>query len=62
MNGYWWARQELNLRSPPCQGGVITPRPRALGVNATLTFQMKDSKFLLNSRDYFRYFSRTIFL
>ena len=29
MNDYWWARQELNLRSPPCQGGVITPRPRA---------------------------------
>ena len=35
---YWWARQELNLRSPPCQGGVITPRPRALGIPAEIDF------------------------
>ena len=27
----WWARPELNWRSLPCQGNVITPRPRALG-------------------------------
>ena len=25
-----WARPELNWRSSPCQGDVITPRPRAL--------------------------------
>ena len=24
-----WARPELNWRSSPCQGDVITPRPRA---------------------------------
>lgn len=27
---HWWARRELNSRSSPCQGDVITPRPRAL--------------------------------
>jgi hypothetical protein len=26
----WWARPDLNWRSSPCQGDVITPRPRAL--------------------------------
>ena len=26
---HWWARRELNSRSSPCQGDVITPRPRA---------------------------------
>ena len=25
-----WARPDLNWRSSPCQGDVITPRPRAL--------------------------------
>ncbi len=25
----WWARSELNWRSLPCQGNVMTPRPRA---------------------------------
>ena len=25
----WWARPELNRRSSPCEGDVITPRPRA---------------------------------
>ena len=28
---HWWARRESNSRSLPCQGNVITPRPRALG-------------------------------
>ncbi len=34
----WWARPELNWRSSPCQGDVITPRPRALEwiVNSTV--------------------------
>ena len=27
-----WARAELNRRSSPCQGDVIAPRPRALGM------------------------------
>ena len=27
---WWWARPDLNWRSSPCQGDVITPRPRAL--------------------------------
>ena len=26
---FQWARPELNWRSLPCQGNVITPRPRA---------------------------------
>ena len=29
---HWWARRELNSRSSPCQGDVITPRPRALQI------------------------------
>ena len=32
----WWARRESNSRSLPCQGNVITPRPRALGSLATI--------------------------
>ena len=31
----WWARRESNSRSLPCQGNVITPRPRALGILPT---------------------------
>ena len=46
MNGYWWARQELNLRSPPCQGGVITPRPRA-PIQRVSTPLMNDSLRIL---------------
>ena len=30
LDNHWWARRELNSRSSPCQGDVITPRPRAL--------------------------------
>ena len=30
-----WARPESNWRSSPCQGDVITPRPRALAVRPT---------------------------
>ena len=30
-----WARPDLNWRSSPCQGDVITPRPRALWVPRT---------------------------
>ena len=30
-----WARAELNRRSSPCQGDVIAPRPRALGLKLT---------------------------
>ena len=29
----WWARPDLNWRSSPCQGDVITPRPRALATS-----------------------------
>ena len=29
---HWWARPDLNWRSSPCQGDVITPRPRALWI------------------------------
>ena len=29
----WWARPDLNWRSSPCQGDVITPRPRALALS-----------------------------
>ena len=29
---WWWARPDLNWRSSPCQGDVITPRPRALAL------------------------------
>ncbi len=25
-----WARRDLNSRSSPCEGDIITPRPRAL--------------------------------
>jgi hypothetical protein len=27
--GRWWARPDLNRRPSPCEGDVITPRPRA---------------------------------
>ena len=30
-----WARAGLNRRSSPCQGDVIAPRPRALGLELT---------------------------
>ena len=30
-----WARPDLNWRSSPCQGDVITPRPRALWIRRT---------------------------
>ena len=30
-----WARRESNSRSSPCEGGIITPRPRALGKSPT---------------------------
>ena len=30
---WWWARPDLNWRSSPCQGDVITPRPRALATS-----------------------------
>ena len=40
---FWWARQELNLRSSPCQGDVITPRPRAQNKSPTDITQMNDS-------------------
>lgn len=35
----WWARPELNWRSSPCQGDVITPRPRA-----RLSFELKHTQ------------------
>ena len=42
---FWWARQELNLRSSPCQGDVITPRPRAQNKPSTNITQMNDSLY-----------------
>ena len=29
LRNKWWARPDLNWRPSPCQGDVITPRPRA---------------------------------
>ena len=36
-----WARPELNRRSSPCEGDVITPRPRALRYAVVMTRRYK---------------------
>ena len=53
----WWARQELNLRSSPCQGDVITPRPRA-----RLSFELKHTQewFWCLMRQFLRFFHHNL--
>ena len=41
----WWARSELNRRSSPCEGDVITPRPRALGNSPTRLTNLSHTVF-----------------
>ena len=49
----WWARADLNRRSSPCQGDVITPRPRALNFFSSIR-RLPIRKVRNNSSDDFR--------
>ncbi len=51
--GRWWARPELNRRSSPCEGDVITPRPRARWFpGSSLKFNANQSRFYVHTPDY----------
>ena len=58
----WWARRESNSRSLPCQGNVITPRPRALGILPTTDAYLFTSVGLFRLRDDLRNSTSTIWL
>ena len=48
-----WARPDLNWRSSPCQGDVITPRPRALWFTRTeFSIWMIRSHIVESSNDF----------
>ena len=47
----WWARRESNSRSLPCQGNVITPRPRALGILPTTDAYLFTSVWAFSDQD-----------